>query len=1776
MRVRCWLVGLLLLLTLPLMAQPTPDDIRRMDKPAQRTDQNQKILRAWVGKLYRGQMSGLDHLQCHGSLFSLGNPALFDAVFNGLNLTHADSQRILFAPGNPHTLPREGPIFFSSDARPDARQVWHELQHILCFRAFTGEGHHAATLDSSTGAGKQFYNSLMVSGGNRDDEGHHVFIEGYGERGFHAYEKLTNFERTLKTQAEQEYKAVQNGASTLSNAERDALYAPAAIYYQEFLDEWAKVAPFDTFPQTATLRAEYTRATGIFFLPPADVERFYRDGHFVLKTQGGDFAVRVPASVFNGTSSLVAGTSFLIQTGTVNLQGDTFSQACELHLRRSKDGRASEFTEAGPWGQVEFKLENPEENYTSIKVSQNGSPVEGVALAGGSRSSHLVRTEGKGRSVYLLTFQHRAVSKCRQDTPFKVRVSYHDTRRPAQAAPTQTLVMFQLPARQSATLTVTGGADAAQNEELNLKVEARFTVLPPPAVTFRWQDVATDKVLSNKDTLRFSSSQPGDHRLRIAALTADGSVVGTTEHVVSVHALPQLVIQGPDRVLATDVFTLKSEAPPELQKQSLKFRWYRVKGTQREQLYRLTGLVGVPELADPMPPSQNSAAAEGREVRLQFGGGETSNTYLVEALDAAGKPVATSKPFTVQAKTAYFETDVPPKWEKKDSVAGSDISLQSPPPTTPKDPNTRSGSTAEGLPGIEFECRVALKWNPSPQPQQEDGSSKPGLAGFKSRGPNRQVKGKAGFTVDVTFSPAPGSAKGKAAYDSWRKTAQAQVDTMLARLRIVDRSSDQQARKVKVRLETQPNVVDLKAGQQVEVRAVLEGEEPADRPLAYRWQGEHEGEGSTVRFVATLPGKHTLKVAVSGARGYLGEAEVAFQLKGARVILERTTQGSITAGMSAPLKATVEPQQKVVYRWQPHPEVQFRSGPTPLDPPETTGNTADAHFTTPGTFSIWVEALDPKTGKTLGESDPLEVKVGPPQLSIQLDPPNPLVGQTTNARLVLPKGLEEAEVRWMLPNQLKALLQSPDTLQMSLYSMVTDTVDLSALVLVGGEELGTAKVTVQARPYQVTAVKASPKGTVETGARVELVASISPQPEGKVNYRWRVDKDSSFLSTELGTEVAVSRHEVGSLEAYVVATDARDVVLGQGRLTVPITTAPWLGLAQKARQSAEQGKFSEAASAAEEVSRLDPKAGAALKEEVAEKIALAGLNSIDQEHFQEAMDRFQLARKLNPSDPRYPRESKRAAEFLSRYQTVDRLMVDLQKLVENRRYPSAQQKLYEISQVENAVPRLPKGNYRLAEAQKLFNWLNEEYNKYWSAVQQERMRRFKAKDYGGLIDLCQVALREWEHTPANEEDLRGAIRDYSRLLDDPVSQAYTQAKRQLDAHNYEQAVQSATQVIQSDPARDRGGAFLVRARARYVLSEHDGFISDSKELLKYRPKDPEALALMGMALIYEQVGKEPTQRVPGYLEAARLYRKAAELSDGSSRKDYLTDAAYAEKKAREAKAEAARPVASTAPVARPLKMSLNQSQALVQKGQSVSIRMQPEGGTPPYSYSWYVGGRRSQVTGQGVKITPTGDCILVGVVVDSAGNKVQAQCSLSVKVVAKAESPKPASNQSVRGDSEPLTPGWDDSSQPLASGVVQWMAKPAGNGRLEVEFDFVLRGAKPNHTYGAGAHFFVAQGVEATGVSAFGGRMLGANLETITRDGVRATLNGAYDFGAIQTDGQGNGRAHFRYLVPDRRYAVQFTVRRGTGCPGQSSDCAVVYRSGGRFAGRFTVFGSKR
>lgn len=292
------------------------------------------------------------------------------------------------------------------------------------------------------------------------------------------------------------------------------------------------------------------------------------------------------------------------------------------------------------------------------------------------------------------------------------------------------------------------------------------------------------------------------------------------------------------------------------------------------------------------------------------------------------------------------------------------------------------------------------------------------------------------------------------------------------------------------------------------------------------------------------------------------------------------TGGSLRVPLGQPMSFTAQvsssdgapPPGNLVYRWQPNPEARF----TPLEGPS---RQASAVFTRPGRIKVWVDVLQPSGGalSTVAESNQLDVEVVAPTLTLLASPMTPYPGQEVRVTLsVTPaSAMDLLSLRWeqagaaISPGPLPGLREFTYTPKD--VSPVTATVFAKSRD--GGDDAGTAKITVTARPYVITVTGPTlmgpapqqwdPRSGLTNVARqfqvfqqASMRATLAPAPTTTPRFAWTITPDGCSLSNPISQEPTISCSQPGSFAVSVSATDAKGAVLGSGSQSVSVAPQP--------------------------------------------------------------------------------------------------------------------------------------------------------------------------------------------------------------------------------------------------------------------------------------------------------------------------------------------------------------------------------------------------------------------------------------------------------------------------------------------------------------------------------------------------------------------------------------------------------------------------------------------
>ncbi|MDR1731249.1 MAG: tetratricopeptide repeat protein [Synergistaceae bacterium] len=183
-------------------------------------------------------------------------------------------------------------------------------------------------------------------------------------------------------------------------------------------------------------------------------------------------------------------------------------------------------------------------------------------------------------------------------------------------------------------------------------------------------------------------------------------------------------------------------------------------------------------------------------------------------------------------------------------------------------------------------------------------------------------------------------------------------------------------------------------------------------------------------------------------------------------------------------------------------------------------------------------------------------------------PSLPRRGQRTLIR-VDNGNIEDAEFRWKVQGNIRdgnpgsegktysfyPANDLPVTVELSVLRKGTDTVSLQRTLSLTAEDWSVSLTANEGRKNALL-WNANQKRLEEvhefvTETPIEVQASLSPLPDGAVSWLWTVDSDSSILAS--GDNAALVRRVLpGTAKLTAVAKDARGIVLGEGKLSIPI------------------------------------------------------------------------------------------------------------------------------------------------------------------------------------------------------------------------------------------------------------------------------------------------------------------------------------------------------------------------------------------------------------------------------------------------------------------------------------------------------------------------------------------------------------------------------------------------------------------------------------------------
>ncbi len=324
------------------------------------------------------------------------------------------------------------------------------------------------------------------------------------------------------------------------------------------------------------------------------------------------------------------------------------------------------------------------------------------------------------------------------------------------------------------------------------------------------------------------------------------------------------------------------------------------------------------------------------------------------------------------------------------------------------------------------------------------------------------------------------------------------------------------------------------------------------------------------------------------------------------------------------------------YIWERNPDVTF--GDDPKNPiyeiKEGAQSRNTAKFGKVGTIPVWVNVLKEIEGRkaTIGESEQIQMEVSNPKLSLTVDKKTPLIGETVTITVKEEPAMSDDIISfwWEIKGSATNPGPVPNIPNSRAYSFKPKDVKpvfvtLHGKAKDGGDDLGSAEVTITAQAYQVSIsepkylesppeiwqcdtqlgraqscgmVKVKPN-QFTVSRDVFMKATITPQPEAP-RFKWVVDPAGSCGFPGISSEIKLNCSNTGTYNTKVEVSNSDNAKLGEATqsVTISISQEQLNGSKkgkeahdkiQKAKELVAQGKLDEALSLADEAAKLDDK-----------------------------------------------------------------------------------------------------------------------------------------------------------------------------------------------------------------------------------------------------------------------------------------------------------------------------------------------------------------------------------------------------------------------------------------------------------------------------------------------------------------------------------------------------------------------------------------------------------
>lgn len=322
--------------------------------------------------------------------------------------------------------------------------------------------------------------------------------------------------------------------------------------------------------------------------------------------------------------------------------------------------------------------------------------------------------------------------------------------------------------------------------------------------------------------------------------------------------------------------------------------------------------------------------------------------------------------------------------------------------------------------------------------------------------------------------------------------------------------------KPKVSLKADKSV--LTVGETANVTASVDG---GSQPYSYKWTGDFEGQGKSVRFGPKKPGSHTLSIEIADAKGNKDSANITFKVEAIKVTIEGL-QNEVVYG--AKLNLGAKPENRLI-AWKSEPAITFTPG-------QGIGGKTAASFGSIGKVKIWAVAQQ-KTGEIIGESDKKEINVIAPKFEITFTPPKGKVGEEVKATIKTTPPIDKSLLKFVWISPQPQNIKTYDTNIIGFTPKSTVPVEFLAIAKEPVKNGTLAEITGRytAETVKLDVSLKADKARLKIGGTANIRATVKG---GKTPYTfsWKGDYTGD------GTSVRFIAGESGPQKLSVEVTDA--------------------------------------------------------------------------------------------------------------------------------------------------------------------------------------------------------------------------------------------------------------------------------------------------------------------------------------------------------------------------------------------------------------------------------------------------------------------------------------------------------------------------------------------------------------------------------------------------------------------------------------------------------------